>query len=263
MSIISSIANSTATKAIDIMLLFSEQKTTWSALEIADALAMPRSTIYRYLNSLRVYGLLVENESGGFRMGPRIFELARVARASTSILRIAEPHLIGLRDRFDEAVTLYERVGMDMVFLDRYASRQRITVTFERSRLLPWPGHASAKLLLALAPESERNACLAVMKPVRYAAKTLPDKPALLTELERIRRDRHAISDEEIGNGMWAVAAPVFSADEARYCVSVAAPKFRIAGKSQLAKQILTATKATAETLTTELKASLTTAPQR
>lgn len=249
----SNTANTTAAKAIDLLLLFTEERPAWTAQEMAQAFGMPRSTVYRYLNSLRGHGLLVEDETGGFRLGPRIFSLARVARAGTSILRTAAPHLMELRDRYDEAVTLYERAGMDMLFLDRYDSRQRVAVTFARSQLLPWPSHSSAKLLLALAPEPERNACLALLRPVRYTSSTLPDKRALLAELEKIRREGHAVADEEYGAGVWAVAAPIYSGGEARYCLSIAMPKFRIAAKAQLARQMTSAVKEIAARISMEL----------
>ena len=87
-------------------MLFSEDKPIWSTAEIAQHFGMPRTTTYRYLASLRSYGLLVEDASGGYRLGPRIFPLARVAKAGTSILTIALPHLSTLNRDLGEAVTL-------------------------------------------------------------------------------------------------------------------------------------------------------------
>ena len=40
--------------------------------EIAAHFDMPRSTIYRYLVSLRSYALIVEDDKGGYRLGPKI-----------------------------------------------------------------------------------------------------------------------------------------------------------------------------------------------
>src|SRR5687767_7812175 len=54
-------ANSTADRAIDILMAFSEDKPAWSTAEIAAHFGMPRSTTYRYLNSLRSYALIVED----------------------------------------------------------------------------------------------------------------------------------------------------------------------------------------------------------
>ena len=85
--------NSTADRAIDILLLFSEDRPVWTTAEIAAHFDMPRTTIYRYLGSLRSYSLIVEDNAGGYRLGPKIFPLAQAARAGTSILKVAEPFL--------------------------------------------------------------------------------------------------------------------------------------------------------------------------
>src|SRR3990172_2284296 len=74
-------ANTTADRAIDTLLLFSDEKPNWSAAEIAARFDMPRSTVYRYLNTLHTYALIVEDADGGFQLGPRIFPLARIAKA--------------------------------------------------------------------------------------------------------------------------------------------------------------------------------------
>jgi hypothetical protein len=72
---------------------------------------MPRSTAYRYINSLRSYALIEEDANGGFRLGPRIFPLARVAKASASVLTMAAPHLAELNRKFSESVTLLRTRG--------------------------------------------------------------------------------------------------------------------------------------------------------
>ena len=221
-------ANSTADRAIDILLLFTDDRPTWSASEIAAHFAMPRSTTYRYLNSLRAYALIIEDERGGFRLGPRIFPLARVARKSTSILRIAAPHLATLGEQFGELVVLHQRVGPDLLTLDRVESRQSVSIRPTRSHLLPWPATASAKLLLAFAPEAERAELMDRLVPTRFTARTLPDLPALRAALEEVRANGIAFTDEERNEGVWGVAAPVIHGGDVRHCVAIAVPRFRV-----------------------------------
>ncbi len=76
--------NSTADRAIDVLFLFDVHTPVLSAGDIAERLGMSRSTTYRYLQSLRTSNLLEEDAvRGGFRLGSRVFELARIAvRAS-------------------------------------------------------------------------------------------------------------------------------------------------------------------------------------
>jgi DNA-binding IclR family transcriptional regulator len=164
--------NSTADRAIDILLLFSEDRPVWTTAEIATHFDMPRSTIYRYLGSLRSYSLIVEDNAGGYRLGPKIFPLAQAARAGTSILNVAEPFLEELNRTFGEAVTLYERIGHESIPLLRMESRHSVKMMYSRGQILPWPAAASSKALLAFAPPNEQEAIFRLLVPVRYTATT-------------------------------------------------------------------------------------------
>src|SRR6266700_3927368 len=97
-----STANSTADRAIEILAVFTETRPIWTVQELAAKFDMPRSTTYRYLNSLRSYGLVADDENGGLRLGARIVALARVAKSSASVVSAASPSLKALSDKFGE-----------------------------------------------------------------------------------------------------------------------------------------------------------------
>jgi len=246
-------ANSTADRAIDILLLFTEENPTWSATDIAAHLGMPRSTTYRYLNSLRTYALIVEDGQNRFRLGPRIFPLAQVAKANMSIVQIAAPHLKTLSDKFGELVALQQRIDCDIFPLDRVVTQQRISLLSTRSHLLPWPATGSAKVLLAFASPNDSERIMQLLQPTIYTPKTIRTKAALRRVLDEIRRVGYAITDEERDEGVWGVAAPVFEQDSVRYCVAIATPKFRITPAKETA--IIKAVKETAAEITRDLSA--------
>lgn len=245
-------ANATADRAIDILLLFSEDKPVWSTVEIAQHFGMPRSTTYRYLTSLRSYGLIVEDASGGYRLGPRIFPLARVAKAGTSILTIAQPHLAALNRELGEAVTLYERIGYQSIALDRLESLHSVKMIYSRGQILPWPGAASAKVLLAHAPPEEQEAIFRLLVPVRYTAKTIRTPKLLRAALKKIVADGFTYSDQEREEGVRAVAAAIFSRGEGRYCVTMSGPVFRFT--PEMLAGMIAAVRTTAQRITDELR---------
>lgn len=248
-------ANATADRAIDILLLFSEEQPVWTVNDVAVHFSMPRSTIYRYVSSLRGYALIIEDArgGGGYRLGPRVFALARVARSNTSVIRIAAPHLASLSERYGELVVLNQRVGHEMITLDRIESRHRVAISYTRSQLLPWPATGSAKLLLAFAPEPERTPLMKLLKPQRYTHKTLATRAAMLKELERIRREGYALTDEERDEGVWGVAAPISLRADVQHCIAIAVPRFRITAKKL--PGVITATTAAAAAITHALAA--------
>lgn len=223
-------ANSTADRAIDVLLLFTEARPVWQASDIAEKFGMPRSTTYRYLSTLKSYALIVDDERGGYRLGPRLFPLARTARRTTGIAQIAPPHMGEVHERFGETTILFERVGHEIFPIERLESRHPVTVKVSPSQLVPWPANPSAKLMLAFAPAAEQGVLFARMIPVRYTSKTIASFAALRKALERIRTAGYATGDEERDEGVGGVAAPILAQGLVRYGIGVAAPSYRLQG---------------------------------
>lgn len=247
------IVNSTADRALDILMAFSDDQRLWSASELADKFKMPRSTLYRYLNSLRGYNLIAEDQNGRFRLGARVLQLARIARESTSILQVALPRMHKLQEDFGEIVVLKERVGYDTVNLERLEGRHRITLTATRSQILPWPAAPSAKVFTAFADAAERKELLGFMKPVAYTPRTVPNMKALMKQLETIRELGYSIVDEEMDEGVRGVGVPIFQDGQCRYTLSLPAPSFRMSDARMIEAAV--AFKREAEAITAELEA--------
>ena len=222
----SSGANSTADRAIDMLMLFIRYESL-TTQDICDRLDMPRTTAYRYIASLRTHALLVEDGCGGWRLGPGIFPLARAAKAANSIMSVSEPFLRSLNEELDEAVALYERVGHESILLIRLEPKHRLRVVHPRGQMLPWPGSASAKVLLAFAEPEGRAELLRLMTPILFTPKTVDSHEALVAALGKIARDGFAFSDEEREEGVRAIAAPVRVGTRANHCIAVSGPQFR------------------------------------
>lgn len=229
---IPSLANSTADRVIEILLLFSYEKPAWTALELAQKMDMPRSTVYRYLGSLKNSQLILEDGDGSFRLGPKIQVLASVGRATTSYLGLAREEMLKLSDRFNETVLFNELVDFDVVTLERIESRQRIRLASTRGSLLPWPATASAKLFLAYASPEKLSQVWSLSRPHAYTSSTIVDKDALLYELKKIAHEGYAYSDEERDEGVVGVSVPIITGHEVKHCLSMVAPKFRVGAQN-------------------------------
>jgi DNA-binding IclR family transcriptional regulator len=243
--------NSTADRALDILLLFTEDKLVWSGAEIADEIGVARSTGYRYLQSLVNAGF-IEEASGGFRLGPRIFELARLARAGTSLSDIAMPTMRSLSAKVGESVLLTRRSGRFVVCLDLVEAAHTVRLSYERGHVLPINAGAAAEVLLAWAPPEELTAVLSAAPLERFTAKTLTDPGQLQARLAQIRRDGVAVSQGELDDQILGVAAPIHNAKGSVVAaVSVAALASRVP-RTEL-KAVKLAVKSAASTISEQL----------
>ena len=220
--------NSTAERAIDILLLFNDAKLIWTANEIAEALGVARSTSYRYLQSLVAAGLLEEADRG-FQLGPRVLDLARLARRGSGLAEIARPHLRQLASASGESVLLTRRSGSHVVCIDVATSATAIRTSYEPGHLLPLNAGASARVLLAW-ETPETVASLMGQSPLQaFTSNTITDPEEFQRELERIAEAGYALSRAELDAEVVGIAAPIRGADgSVKAAVSVAALSSRV-----------------------------------
>jgi DNA-binding IclR family transcriptional regulator len=220
--------NSTADRALDILRLFSEDKLVWSGTQIAEQLGVARSTAYRYLKGLVGSGFLEECD-GGFRLGPQVFELARLARKGVGLAEVARPVMRQLADAVGETVLLTRRSGSAVVCLELEDAGHPVRISYERGHVMPLNAGAAAEVLLAWAPDQEVTELLATAPLRRFTARTLTGKDEWRARLQEIRATGYAISRGELDEGIMGIAAPVRQPDgTVAAAVSVAALRFRV-----------------------------------
>src|SRR4051794_40065077 len=78
-----------------------------SLAELVERTKLPRATAHRLAQALEIHRMLVRDQQGRWRPGPRLGELANAA--PDVLLTAAEPMLTALRDATGESVQLYLR----------------------------------------------------------------------------------------------------------------------------------------------------------
>jgi len=236
-----------------MLLLFDDASPTLSAQQIADGLKMSRSATYRYLQSLRSQGLLEEDATRGlYRLGPRVLELARVARKGLGVSEVALPVMERLAATVDEAVLLTRRSANQVVCIERVESQHPVRLSYERGHVLPLHAGASAKVLLAFAPPGEVEALLEGAALEQFTDSTVTDPDLLLAELVDIRTRGFAFSDGEVDAGVRGVAAPILGSDGRVIAgLSVAGPAFRLS--DDRVPQVVEAAREAAGEISTQL----------
>jgi DNA-binding IclR family transcriptional regulator len=220
--------NSTADRALDILQLFSDEKLVWSGAQIAEQIGVARSTGYRYLKGLVGSGFLEECD-GGFRLGPQVFELARLARKGIGLSEMARPVMRELADAVGETVLLTRRSGGAVVCLELEEAAHPVRISYERGDVLPVNAGAAALVLLAWASDQEVADLLAATPLRRFTSRTLTDNKQLRARLREIRANGYAIADGELDEDILGIAAPIRQQDgAAAAAVSVAALRFRV-----------------------------------
>lgn len=215
--------NSTADRALAILDMFATDRTVVTAQQVADELGVARSTSYRYLQSLVQARYLVD-APGGFGLGLRILELARLARRGFELGTLALPIMSELAQEFRETVLLTRLIGDTVVCIERHEPEgQRVRLSYEVGSTMPINAGASAMCLLAWLPAAEVKELLG-LRPLRaFTPNTLTDPDRIMLRLEEARKQGFTVSVAELDPEVVGIAAPILDSEgRVRASISVA-----------------------------------------
>ncbi|GGK97567.1 IclR family transcriptional regulator domain-containing protein [Mangrovihabitans endophyticus] len=176
--------------------------------EVARQCGLTRAAARRFLLTLGDLGY-VRTDGRLFSLTPRVLELGYAYLSALSLPQIAEPHLERLVSEVHESSSLSVLDGGDIVYVARVPTTRIMTVAINVGTRFPAYATSMGRVLLAGLPDEAREAYLEGIEPVRLTSRTLASVSALRTELERVSRQGYAIVDQELEEGLRAIAAPV------------------------------------------------------
>jgi DNA-binding IclR family transcriptional regulator len=194
---------------------------------------MPSSSLNRILRGLERAGYVLRDEAGSYRLGIGAVRLGDRARASLDLPGIVDAELRALAQATSELVlfAVAEPALGTALYIAAVDSPQRLRVTAELGTRVPLTAGATARSLLAFAPEALREQVLA--RPREPLAQgTLLNEAEIRGRLDLIRANGWGISWQETFDGAWALAAPILDAGgNALASIGVAAPISRHSGE--------------------------------
>ncbi len=196
--------------------------------EVAERVALPKSTTARLLSSLVREGV-VEQVPGGtrYRLGGRIATLAAGLSSTAGLVAVARPHLVELASATGEAAGLSVPDGALVHYIDQVDTTHQVQVRDWTGTRAPMHAVSSGQVFLAHAAPSVVERLLAAPLE-RFTEATLTTEPALRRRLREVLLDGHAWVHDEFAEGLVSVAAPVTGPDgEVVAAVHVHGPAYR------------------------------------
>ncbi|MBA2518248.1 MAG: IclR family transcriptional regulator [Chloroflexia bacterium] len=196
--------------------------------ELANRLGMHRTTLFRFLATLRARGY-VEREAATdrYRLGIGVLTMASSLLHNLDVRRIARPILLDLRNSTQELVHLAVMNEDGVVTVDRFEGQRALSLQTEVGSRRPAYCTAAGKAILAYLPAARVAAILADGMP-EVTPRTITTPEAMHRQLVEIRRLGYAVDNEERTDGVRCVAAAVFGHEgEPVAAISLAAPTMR------------------------------------
>lgn len=208
-------------RGIDILRLFSRERTTLSAPDMAGDLDIPRSTVFRLVQTLEYLGLLEQTGSGKeYRLAMGVLGLGFEYLASLELTELARPVMERLSADTGHYSHLVVRDGAEVVVLVRAAGSSAFASSLHVGTRLPAHGTVLGRVMLADLDDGEINAVYPDGKMPQFSKQT----PGALNDLKLLlNQDRergYALSDGYFESGISAVAASVRGAD-GKVCAAI------------------------------------------
>ncbi len=197
-------------RGLEILRLFSRERQVLGAPDIALELGIPRTTVFRLLQTLEHAGYVVRAESGrDYRLGIGVLNLGFAYLASQELTELARPVLERLRDDTGCATHLCVRDGRDVVYLLRVPGRSVVSSSVGVGTRLPAHATSLGRVFLADLEAQELAELYAGATLTRHSAHT-PGTLGELTRLLQADRERgYVISEGFYEKGINAIAGPV------------------------------------------------------
>jgi DNA-binding IclR family transcriptional regulator len=196
-------------RALRILDTFEDVPTGMSLSEISRRSGVPLTTTHRIVTELHEWGALERDDSGGYRIGLRLWEVAALAPRSVGLQRIALPFMQDLYETTHRGVHLAVREKDEVVFVERFVSPE---TAGERPRVGGrYALHATAVglVLLAHAPVDLQEEV--ICGPLEsFTSWTYSTGRELRQVLADVRRNGYAVSDRQINPEYVSVAAPIY-----------------------------------------------------
>jgi DNA-binding IclR family transcriptional regulator len=180
--------------------------------ELARRSGLPVSTAHRLVAELAEWGAVRRTGAGTYVVGRRLWDIGLLAPVARELREVAVPFLHDLYGATLETVHLAVREDDHVLYLETLSGTRSVPVVSTVGSRLPMHATGVGKVLLAYAPDDVRRRVLA--GPLqRFHPRTVTSPAILARQLDRVRADGYATTDEEMTPGARSVGVPIATAD--------------------------------------------------
>lgn len=180
-----------------------------SVSRIAEQTGLATSTVHRILQELVALGWAREDGEHGYLLGPRVLALTGHRFDEGTIVRLAHPVLMALREQTGLTVHFALRSGDQCVYVDKLEGLRPYQMRSRVGLAIPMHCTAIGKSVLARTPEPEVRALVGRTGLPGATTHTLTTVERLLADLEAVARRGFAVDAEENELGIRCIGAPV------------------------------------------------------
>ena len=192
-----------------VIQAFSERRLQLSISQLSKRTALSRASVRRCLHTLSKLGFAGSDDGRSFYLRPRVLALGHSYLSSMPLATAAQPILEHLSQILHESCSIALLDGTEIVYVARAHVTRIMAIDLGVGTRLPAFCTSMGRVLLANLPPDELETVLPKIAFTRYTDRTVSSLEKLRQVLVTVRREGHAIIDQELELGLRSMAVPV------------------------------------------------------
>lgn len=195
-------------RGLAVVRAFDHEHPELTLSEVAARTDVTRAVARRFLLTLESLGY-VRSDGRFFSLTAKVLELGYAYLSSLSLPEVAESHLETLVAEVNESSSVSVLDGHDVVYVARVPVSRIMTVSISVGTRFPAYATSMGRVLLAGLPDDELDDYLGAVALDPLTARTVTSATVLRTEVTKVRTQGWALVNQELEEGLRALAAPV------------------------------------------------------
>lgn len=198
-------------RGLAVIRAFGPDRERLSLSEVARATGLTRAATRRFLLTLVQLGY-VRNDGREFSLRPRVLELGYAYLSGLALPEIASPHLEELVAKVRESSSISVLDGDHIVYVARVPTKRIMTVAISVGTRFPAHATSMGRVLLAAMDPDQFERYLTRASLGAFTGRTVTDPEQLRDVVREVAELGYAIVDQELEDGLRAVALPLHGA---------------------------------------------------
>lgn len=195
-------------KGLKVINAFSIEHQQMTLTEVSKKVGLTRANARRMLLTLQYLGYVNCLDDRYFSLSPRVLSLGYSYLSGISYRELAIPYMQDLAKEINESCSMSVLDKNEIVYIARVHTKRIMTISLAVGTRLPVHATSMGKVLLAGMDPIEANKLIGTLDFQKFTEHTL-SKGAFITQLEKVRAQKWAASDEELEIGVRSIAYPI------------------------------------------------------
>jgi IclR family pca regulon transcriptional regulator len=195
-------------RGLAVIRAFDAENPALTLSDVAKITGLARAAARRFVLTLVELGYM-RADGRLFRLSPRVLELGRPYLTTLTLPEISGPHLRDFVEEVQESSSVATLDGNDILYVAHVSAKRIMSVSVPVGTRDPAFATSLGRALLAGQTDETLAAMLAGMQLPKITDVTIVERKALLAELQRIRSQGYVLVDQELEEGLRALAVPL------------------------------------------------------